>query len=271
MSYVNLDGVRLYFEEAGAGQSLILIHGASQDTLSWQANFEALAPQYHVHAIDLPGHGKSGVIGGRPTRSTQEHAAWIGKFIRARGLHKPILIGHSLGAAVAITVALDFPEMVAGVVAVDGGAAFRGAAGVNYRGTVLTDAEINPSAWLETSILSVLGRTTPHHRRREMAFDATRCSPYVQYADLITYTSFSFNERLHEVRVPIYYIIGEDDWSTTPEVVRDTTQRLAANGVRTDCIVLEGLGHIPHWEQPARFNVVLAEVLSRFPHMSVQR
>ena len=146
----------------------------------------------------------------------------------------------------------------------DGGAAFLGAAGVNYRGNILIDAEINPGDWMETSILSVLGKTTPMARRKQIAMDCTRCSSYVQYSDLLTYTSFSFASRMHEARLPVYYIVGEDDWSTTVKICTETANKLEARGVKSGVWELKGVGHIPQSEQPAVFNKILEEVLGKF-------
>jgi pyruvate dehydrogenase E2 component (dihydrolipoamide acetyltransferase) len=265
MAYATSEGARLYYEKEGSGRPLIFIHGASQDTLSWRDNIDYYSRRYQVYAIDLPGHGKSDLVGGKPCRSTDEHAAAIGRFIKSLEIEHPILVGHSMGAAISITASLNFPADITGVVAVDGGAAFAGAAGVNYRGNILVDAEINPADWMETSILSVLGRTTPMARRKQMAFDCSRCSPYVQYSDLITYTSFSFASRMHEAKLPIYYIVGEDDWSTTPKICRETAAKLEARGVKSGVWELKGVGHIPQWEQPEVFNRTLDEVLTKFP------
>jgi len=240
MPYITHDGARLYYEEAGSGRPLIFTHGASQDTLSWRDNIDHFAKRYKVYAIDLPGHGKSDLVQNRPIRSTDDFAAAISRFMKSLDIRRPILVGHSMGAAVSITASL------------------------NYRGNILADSEINPGDWMETSILSVLGKTTPMARRKQMAFDCSRCSPYVQYSDMITYTSFAFGARMHEVKVPVYYIIGEDDWSTTPAICRETSAKLKARGVASDVWELKGVGHIPHWEQPETFNKVLEEVLAKF-------
>jgi pimeloyl-ACP methyl ester carboxylesterase len=264
MAYATLDGVRLYYEEAGAGRPLLMIHGASQDTLSWHDNIGHFAKSWHVLAVDLPGHGKSALVQGRPTTTTDEFARYLHLFVAQKQLQKPILVGHSMGAAISIAMSVIDPDAVGGTVAVCGGAAFRGPVGVSYQPQVLRDTAINPTDWLETIFHSVLGRTTPITRRREMAFDATRCSPYVAHADLITYTTFNLNETIHLVRKPVYYIVGEDDWSTTPAMARETSGRLAELGVPTDCVELAGIGHIPHWEQPEVFNEVLEKVLGRF-------
>jgi pimeloyl-ACP methyl ester carboxylesterase len=268
MPYAYLDGLRLYYEEEGAGRPLLMIHGASQDTLSWHDNIKHYAKRYHVLAIDLPGHGKSELVNRRPTTVTEEFADYVWRFIEAKQLRNPILIGHSLGAGISIVTAIAHPDGIAGVVAVCGGAAFRGATGVSYQPEVLRNTQINATDWLETIFHSVLGRTTSIARRREMAFDATRCSPYVAYADLLTYSSLNLYESLHKLRTPVFYIVGEDDWSTTPDMARKTSEMLAAMGVRTEFNELKGIGHIPHWEQPDAFNAMLDGVLARLEKTS---
>lgn len=263
MPYIYPEGVRLYYEEAGAGDPLVLIHGASQDTLSWHDNVSHLAKTHKVYAVDLPGHGKSELVDRRPTTESAEFARLIGGFMKEKDIENAILIGHSLGGGVSIVTSIAFPDRVRAVVSVCGGAAFRGPTGVTYQPEMLRNTEINPTDWLETIFHSVLGRTTPIERQREMAFDATRCSPYVAYADLLTYSSLNLHESMHLITKPIFYIVGEDDWSTTPEMARTTSEQLAGIGVATEFNELKGIGHIPHWEQPEAFNKVLDGVLER--------
>ena len=62
MPYVTTaDGIRAYYDLAGSGPALVMVHGASQDSLSWQYVLDHFAPFYTVYALDLPGHGKSGM------------------------------------------------------------------------------------------------------------------------------------------------------------------------------------------------------------------
>jgi pimeloyl-ACP methyl ester carboxylesterase len=235
-----------------------MIHGASQDTLSWHDNIKYFCKKYKVFAIDLPGHGKSSLINKRPTKTNNEYADFVWSFIKALKIKNPILIGHSMGAGIAVTVALDHPDGIKAVVGVDGGAIFLGPMGVSYKTELLKNVEVNPTGWFETMFLSLCGQTTSLDKREEMAFDVTRCSPYVAYCDLLTYTSFNLSARMDKVKVPIYYITGEDDWSTTPQMIEETSKKLK---VKTHVIVLKGIGHIPHWEQPDKFNKALASIL----------
>lgn len=268
MPYVYPEDVRLYYEEEGSGEPLVLIHGASQDTLSWHDNIPHLARSHKVYAVDLPGHGKSELINRRPTTDTAEFARFIGLFLVEKDIWDAILIGHSMGGGISIATSIAKPDRVKAVVSVCGGAAFRGPTGVTYQPEMLRDTEINPTDWLETIFHSVLGRTTPVERRREMAFDATRCSPYTAFADLLTYSSWNLYESMHLLSKPIFYIVGEDDWSTTPDMARTTGNKLAANGIATEFNELKGIGHIPHWEQPEAFNKCLDGVLERIKQVS---
>lgn len=269
MSYLTIDGVRTYYEDQAAERQLalaplLMIHGASADTLAWHDNIAHFARTRRVIAIDLPGHGKSALLKARPTETTEEFAGHLAAFLQALQPGPVMLVGHSMGAAIAITTAIEHPSLVSGVVAVCGGAAFRGAAGVGFQGDLLRNVSVNPTDWLETTFHSVLGRTTSAQRRNEMAFDATRASPYVAFADLITYTSFDFNATMTRLTRPVHWIVGEDDWSTSPAMARDTSARLAALGVSSSVTELAGVGHIPHWEQPAVFNRALDGVLEKF-------
>ncbi|MGE0797453.1 MAG: alpha/beta fold hydrolase [Lautropia sp.] len=270
MPYLSVAGVRTYYEDqpaqqAGPREPLLMIHGASADTLAWQDNIGHFARTRRVIAIDLPGHGKSALVDGRPTQATEEFAQHLSSFIEVLQPGPVLLVGHSMGAAISITCAIEHPQSVAGVVAVCGGAAFRGAAGVGFQGDLLRNVAVNPTDWLETTFHSVLGRSTSDARRREMAFDATRASPYVAFADLLTYTSFDFNATMPRLTRPVHWIVGEDDWSTSPAMARDTSARLVAMGLASSVTELAGVGHIPHWEQPAVFNHALEIVLEKFP------
>ncbi len=260
MPYCEVEGTRTYYEVEGEGRPVVLIHGATQDTLSWHDNIPYLSKRYKVFAIDLPGHGKSALIKKRPTKTNKEFADFVWSFMKVLGIEQPILIGHSMGAGIAIWISIEHPDDIRAVVAVDGGAAFSGPAGVSYQPELLQVLEVNIPDWHETNFFSLLGRTTSAERRSEMAFDGARCSPYVIYTDVLTYTSFKLNEKMNLIRVPIYYITGEDDWSTTPEMIKETSSRLK---VKTDVIVLKGIGHFPHWEQPDKFNNALDSILKK--------
>ncbi len=98
--------------------SLVLIHGAGGSHLSWPADLRRLAG-WNVLAVDLPGHGRSAGLG---QQSIQRYADLLVYFLAEINIHQAVLVGHSMGGAIAIQAALDQPTLVTGLGLVSTGA-----------------------------------------------------------------------------------------------------------------------------------------------------
>lgn len=92
---------------------MVLIHGFGGDLDNWLFNIDALAAGRRVLALDLPGHGQSSKEVGDGSLATL--AATVVGFLDALGVERAALVGHSMGAAVAMQVAADAPERVSGL------------------------------------------------------------------------------------------------------------------------------------------------------------
>jgi pyruvate dehydrogenase E2 component (dihydrolipoamide acetyltransferase) len=107
-------GYRLRYVRRGTGaENVVLIHGFGGDLDNWQFNYDALAANRTVYALDLPGHGES-------TKRLQrgdldELAGAVGAFMDALGIERAHLVGHSMGGAVAVTLAQTQPARIATV------------------------------------------------------------------------------------------------------------------------------------------------------------
>lgn len=136
--YIQAGDLNLAYVEAGSGPWLVLIHGGvvptslvrsaqyqplvpgmAQSTLhagaiatidSWNYNLEALAKNFHVVAIDLPGFGASDKPDAKYTR--EFFVSYLAAFMDAKGIDKASFIGHDIGGAVVLGYALDHPERV---------------------------------------------------------------------------------------------------------------------------------------------------------------
>ena len=99
-----------------SGDPVIFIHGYGGDLNNWMFNQEDLAASHTTYAIDLPGHGGStkDVGAGEPARL----ALAVTAFMDAKGIAKAHLVGHSMGGAVALYLALNHPDRVASVTAI---------------------------------------------------------------------------------------------------------------------------------------------------------
>jgi pimeloyl-ACP methyl ester carboxylesterase len=123
-----VDGIDIHSVAAGSGPTIVFVHGWTCDTSSWREQMPAFDDNYRVIALDLPGHGQSGSPA--DGQFSMELFARAVEAVRAEaGAEKIVLVGHSMGAPVIRRYALDFPEHVAGLVAVDGSLDVRGFAG----------------------------------------------------------------------------------------------------------------------------------------------
>lgn len=111
ISTVKVMGHTMAYREAGSGYPVILVHGFSQSTLSWEKTMPALAAAgYHAYAIDLFGHGMSDKPYG-VKYSPESYAQQVYEFMRAVRVPKANIVAHSMGGAVAMKFACDHPDM----------------------------------------------------------------------------------------------------------------------------------------------------------------
>ncbi len=102
----------------GAGVPIVFIHGFGGDLNNWQFNQEALAADRPTYTLDLPGHGGSSKELGAGQVHVGALAAAVLDFMDAKGIAKAHLVGHSLGGAIALDLALNHADRVASVTAI---------------------------------------------------------------------------------------------------------------------------------------------------------
>jgi pimeloyl-ACP methyl ester carboxylesterase len=108
------DGVEIHYTVEGDGPPVVLVHGITDSSADWSPVDERLAADHTVVALDLRGHGQSGDAGDYGALAM---ATDVSAVVEASGIDVPVVIGHSLGAAVAAAYAAGAP--VRGVVAID--------------------------------------------------------------------------------------------------------------------------------------------------------
>jgi pimeloyl-ACP methyl ester carboxylesterase len=115
--YVDLDGVRTYYESTGTGEPLLLLHGGLCTAETFDAQTAALAERYRVIVPERYGHGRTPDVDGPITyESMTQHTIAL---IEALGIESAHLAGWSDGALVALLVALRRPGLVGKVVSID--------------------------------------------------------------------------------------------------------------------------------------------------------
>jgi pimeloyl-ACP methyl ester carboxylesterase len=230
---------------------VVLIHGAGGSHLSWPVQLRRMAGQ-RVLALDLPGHGKSG---GFAQQSIPAYADRLHEFLSGLGLPEAVLVGHSMGGAIALTVALKYPQHVTGLGLISSGA---------YLGVdaAMVEALSNPVT-VEMGIarlqqLSFSPSTPP--ALAEAAMRAVRQSrPSLLLADWLACQAFDLRELAHQVRAPAWVVCGADDRMTPPAYSHFLAARLPGAQVT----ILPGAGHMAPLEQPEALASGLDEFLSK--------
>ena len=115
---VDVGGVNTRYRVEGAGSPVVLIHGLSNSIEHWLLNINALAAEHTVYALDLVGHGRTDKPLSR-SYDLSDLAGFVIDFMDAVGIERADLIGHSLGAGVALVIAETSSERVHRLVLVD--------------------------------------------------------------------------------------------------------------------------------------------------------
>lgn len=116
-AFLDVDGVRLHYVEAGQGEPVLLIHGLNASTFSFRYTIPELAQHYRVVALDLQGFGYSA----RPATaeySQTAQAELVRRAMERLGIERAAVVGHSMGGAVAMRLAIRSPERVTRLVLV---------------------------------------------------------------------------------------------------------------------------------------------------------
>jgi pimeloyl-ACP methyl ester carboxylesterase len=117
-SFIDVDGVRLHYIEAGQGRPILLLHGWNGSTFNFRYTIAALSERFRVVALDLKGYGFSA----RPDHGDYSGAAQadlVAHLMDALGIGRATVAGHSMGGGVAQRLAVRHPERVERLILVD--------------------------------------------------------------------------------------------------------------------------------------------------------
>ncbi|RLC63811.1 MAG: alpha/beta hydrolase [Chloroflexota bacterium] len=226
---------------------LILVHGAGGNHLQWPAELRRL-PEATVYALDLPGHGRSG---GQGRDTIAGYAEAIVGFLDALGIERAVVVGHSMGGAIALTLALDFADRMAGLVLIATGARLRVAPVIlegmrsDFEGSVEL---ITRFAWSSEAspALIELGRRA-----------LLETGPDVLLGDLNACDRFDVMERLGGIKIPALVIVGTADQLTPPKYARFLAEHIP----NAQLVLIEGAGHMVMLERPAEIAGAVREFL----------
>lgn len=249
-------GIYYFFHEGGgtAHPPVILLPGIGGDHLIWTPEIRRL-PNLRTYALDLPGHGKSGGVG---RQSAEDYARCIVEFMDCVQIWKAVFVTHSMGGALALTLALDHPDRTAGLVLISSGAR------LPVPSKILENAaspSTFPFAAQELHALSS-GTQTPPRVREQNLKRLLALRPTLFYSDLLTCDRFDVTERLASIHVPTLVICGTED-KLTP---LHHSSLLAAHIPNAALQTFNEASHMVIQEQPHRLVKTLLVFIQTVPY-----
>ncbi len=213
-------------EQQGGGpgderQTLVFLHGSGDSARAWSQVIPLLADDGGMRcvALDLPGHGALLARPGPAEMTLADYADAVRSAITREALGPVVLVGHSLGSAITLRLALEHPALVRRIVVVGGGARLR------VLPSLLEGAKHATSETLEQL---VIGAFAPGHEREAFTY-ASRMAPTAQgmlYRDLAACDGFDMMADLGRIAQPALILVGEMDTLTPPKYARYLAEHL---------------------------------------------
>jgi pimeloyl-ACP methyl ester carboxylesterase len=246
----DVDGLRTFYEIKGRGEPLILVHGAGGSSAYWYNQLSELSNNLQVVAIDLPGHGKSERLKGKPTIA--KYAEHVANFVNQMRFGKVVMLGHSMGGLVVEQIALKHAEMLDKLIIVDSSAKFT--VPHDYSNSLRSGTDFNPIEFAslffspktleKTNIVSLLEQMTQGM--------ASNFDPNILADDFKLVGTVDFRRRLQDIDIPTLIVHGADDI-----VPLSSAEFLHENIKGSRLEIIHDAGHLVMIEKPDEFNRVI--------------
>ena len=241
------DGKLFYRMTGTEGKPIVFLHGAGGSGLLFGNQFQAFRDHAQCYFVDLPGHGASRrfTVNGALKTYTDSVISFIG------ALDGPVaLLGHSMGGAVALEVALARPELLSNLILVGTGCRFP------MSGKILN--------WLDSEYEHALDRIVRYCFSDSVHPDLlqtaraqmVRTPPDVVRSDFQACAAFNRCDSIHQVNVPTLIIAGGKDQMTPP----DLSRQLAASIPNARLKIIQQGSHLVMLEQPDKFNEIVRSI-----------
>ena len=225
-------------------QRLVLIHGAGGTHKVWR--YQTLAFPGSV-ALDLPGHPR-----GVGYNTISEYAKFVTEAIKERGLASVVLVGHSMGGAITIEIALPHPRFLAGIVLVGSGARLRVA-------SIIKD-EVTRDYPHAAEVIAqwAYSPKSDAKLRKASVQELLEVPAEVTYGDFQACDQFDDMNEISRIDLPTLLVCGEDDALTPVKYSQYMKERI--RGARI--VIIPGAGHSVMLEKPEELNNALRSFLA---------
>ena len=262
--FAEVNGTKLYYEIAGSGDPIVLIHGWSFDTRCWDDQFAAFARDYRVLRYDLRGFGKSALPDTIQSYSHTDDLIALLDFLDLERVH---VLGHSFGGRIAIDFTLNYPERTITLLLPD--------AAMDVTGLELSEELAD---WIGNTWQT--GRESGIEQAKEIWIKGSPLAPAMQNPNaakkvkqmIDDYSGWHWKnndpyvgitpyppERLIKIKAPSLIIVG----GLNPQFYFRAAEIQKEHIPNSEMVVLPGVGHALNIENPEEFNEIVLGFLSR--------
>ncbi|HZD10184.1 MAG TPA: alpha/beta hydrolase [Candidatus Binatia bacterium] len=243
MSITTVGDSLIHYEALGRGKPLIFVHGWLGSWRYWWPSMQALSPHYRTFAPDLWGFGDSSKA--REKYSLASYVTMVNDFVERLGIVEPvILVGHGLGAAVALKYASTYPEGITRVAAV----------ALPINGFALNKRALRGDEL--PSVSRFMGRVNSYP---EVEAEVKKTDPLALTSLLDETEELDFMADLQNLTCPLLLVFGDQD----PLVEQPNGEYSALRKPKADraYVTLPTCMHFPMLEETAKFNRLILEFL----------
>ena len=236
--------------EKNTQQAMIFIHGAGESSYIWKDQMINLQHEHSLIALDLPSHGKSSDL---KRISIEIYVDAIKTLVEHLHLKKVILVGHSLGGAIAQTYYFKYREDVTALILCATGARLR------VSPMIFDSIQNDYSEFLKTLPIGAFYRKTPRDIIDDFVDEMSKTEPEVAYQDFSFCNEFDMIKKVRQIRVPCLIICGNAD-KLTPLKYSQFFEAKINNSI---LIVIKNAGHMVMLEKPEEVNQAIQDFLEK--------
>jgi len=248
------NNVSIAYEVHGEGNTaLVFVHGWSCDRSYWKKQLQFFSKSYRVVAVDLGGHGQSGL--GRNNWTIYSFGSDVAAVVKKLRLQRVILIGHSMGGDVVADAARQLPGIVIGLVMVDTYKELSNGRSIESVKAFVNKFKLNFSDSIRPLIRSMFLKTSDPALVEFVIMDMSSAPSAVALSALESSFNHSreITNDLGKLKLPVFAI--------NPDNEPTDTLSMQKHGVET--VIMPGVGHFLMMEDPIRFNELLFTVVKK--------
>lgn len=238
--------MKINIDRYGQGEKIIFIHGSGGSMWIWHSLTDYLKSSMEVILVDLPGHGQSS---GEGYESVDEYADSVYSAIKEHNLLNCIVAGHSLGGAIAMSLALSHPEIIKGIILIGTGAKLRVL-------PQILNGIINDKANTVNEIVNIaFSKNAPSSLKKEDYNETMKCKTEVIYKDFKACDNFNIIDSLHLLNLPCLIMCGADDL-LTPMKYSEFLSKQIKDSI---AIFINDAGHMVMLEKPEEMSKAISD------------